>query len=419
MASIEDQLKNVRTLEDIVNILSILFNNMNSISRLYYDIFLNPTPMKDIPVKLYDDNGVLQDREIPNVAYYKSSVLLNPGSPEGVLPASQGAFCIDTLTNDLYYKSEGTDSTGWQKVFSSNSDNFLTPTGSGAQLTDLNMRNATDGPLSVLYGGTGIPNVEKGLSLFNGLVKANGTSPFSEALPDSKYKDNLSSDYVDPAVMVGVVSYYAGNVNIKADEPTIVNGGWFVCNGEKVESAKYPRLESVIGEIYGKTEDGKYFFLPNLIGKYIKGSDQSGAEGSYNVGRHDHSLGEATTGAAGAHTHNRGTMNITGGFQGAGQFAQPASHGNTDPNNFNPWGAFKCKNKRYKVGNKGAEPDWYYEFDASANWTGETSEAPDHTHTLNGVISYNKWENPETKEVEDAPEENDVNHIKMIPIIKF
>ena len=413
MASIEDQLKNVRTLEDIVNILSILFNNMNSISRLYYDIFLNPTPMKDIPVKLYDDNGVLQDREIPNVAYYKSSVLLNPGSPEGVLPASQGAFCIDTLTNDLYYKSEGTDSTGWKKVFSSNSDNFLTPTGSGAQLTDLNMRNATDGPLSVLYGGTGIPDVRNGLSLFSGLVKANGTNPFSEAVSDV--------DYVDPASMVGVVSFYAGNVNIKADEPTIVNGGWFVCNGKKVSRAKYPRLESVIGDIYGAPEDKdeEYFLLPNLIGKYIKGSDQSGAEGSYNVGRHTHSLSEAVTGPAGAHTHDRGSMNITGGFQGAGQFAKPASHGNTDPNNSNPWGAFKCKNKRYKVGNKGAEPDWYYEFDASANWTGETSEAPNHTHTLSGTISYNKLKNQETQVEEDAPEENDVNHIKMIPIIKF
>lgn len=414
MANIEDQLKNVRTLEDIVNILSILFNNMNSISRLYYDIFLNPVPMKDIPVKLYDDNGVLQDREIPNVAYYKSSVLLNPGSPEGVLPASQGAFCIDTLTNDLYYKSEGTDSTGWKKVFSSNSDNFLTPTGSGAQLTDLNMRNATDGPLSVLYGGTGIPDTRNGLSLFNGLVKANGTNPFSEAVADT--------DYVSPATMVGIVSYYAGNIeDIKANEPTIVNGGWFVCNGKAVSKAQYPRLYKAIGYTYGSIGDeGEYFLLPNLIGNYIKGSESSTNEqGSHNVGRHTHLLSEATTGPAGAHTHDRGTMNITGGFQGAGQFAQPSSHGNTDPNNFNPWGAFKCKNKRYKVGNKGAEPDWYYEFDASANWTGETSEAPNHTHTLNGTISYNKRINPSTGDVEDAPEENDVNHIKMIPIIKF
>ena len=91
MASVEDQLKNARTLEDIINILAILFNNMNSISRVYYDLFVNPIPMV-VPVTLYDDNGLLTTKDIPNIASYRTSVLLVEGDPNGVQEASVGAF---------------------------------------------------------------------------------------------------------------------------------------------------------------------------------------------------------------------------------------------------------------------------------------------------------------------------------------
>lgn len=402
MASIEDQLRNVRTLEDIVNILAILFNNMNSISRVYYDIFLNGTPML-VPVKLYDDNGVLVDREIPNVAYYRAGVIFCDGSPEGVIAADAGKFCIDRSNNDLYYKTAGTDSTGWKKVYSSNSDTFLTPTGNGSGLTDLDMTHATAGPLSVLYGGTGYSADEN----FVGLVRANGTQPFSKAVPNT--------DYVSPASMVGVVSHYAGNIVLpegydeKNPAPIVVNDGWLVCNGAIVNISNYGELYKKIGTKYGG--DGiNNFGLPNLIGHYVKGSTiASGDTQSAIVGKHTHELGSATAGAAGGHKHERGTMEITGGFQGAGQFDKNVPWTRTDSGTSAPYGAFDKVSRRYQVYNKGGQGDWFYDFKASRTWSGETSESGVHTHPLTGTTSPNTSDDVE----------NDVKHLDMIPIIKF
>lgn len=83
---------------------------------------------------------------------------------------------------------------------------------------------------------------------------------------------------------------------------------------------------------------------------------------------HGHS---AKTNAAGGHKHNRGTMDITGSLcQGnyGGDFTS---------------GAF------YQDGSMGGpcahKGDWRYlaKFQASRAWTGETSEAGGHSHTLN------------------------------------
>ena len=402
MANIEDQLRNVRTLEDIVNILAILFNNMNSISRVYYDIFLNGTPML-VPVKLYDDNGVLVDREIPNVAYYRTGVIFCDGSPQEAIAADAGKFCIDRSNNDLYYKASGTDSTGWKKVYSTNSDTFLTPTGNGSGLTNLDMTHATAGPLSVLYGGTGYSADEN----FVGLVRANGTQPFSKAVPNT--------DYVSPASMVGVVSHYAGNTyKIGESGEKIVGDGWLVCDGTECRIENYRALYEIIGTKYsvdGKGDGRDTFCLPNLIGHYVKGSTiASGDTQSAVVGKHTHELGSATAGAAGEHKHGPGTYNITGGFQGAGQFADGYQGKNqTSSTSPLPYGAFKTSGKRYKVGNSGAEKDWYYQFNAKDTWSGETAESGVHTHSLTGTTSPNTSDDVE----------NDVKHLDMIPIIKF
>ena len=426
MASIEDQLKNVRTLEDIINILAILFNNMNSISRVYYDLFVNPTPMV-VPVTLYDDNGVLTTKNIPNIASYRTSVLLVEGDPNGVLEANVGAFCIDTTTGDLYYKASGEgSSSGWKRIYSNNQDNFLTPTGNGSGLTDLDVAHATAGPLATIYGGTG---VNAGTD-FSGLVRANGTNPFTLAVPNE--------DYVSPANMVGVVSHYAGiDITVSDNSETVVNNSWLVCNGAEVEITKYQRLYNKIGTKYGGNGTTT-FCVPNLINKYVKGSSEAGTEGAATVGGHEHNLG-TQTGAGGQHKHNRGNMQISGGFQGGGQFsknnqalsfvdenatdAASGSTGATKVANDNggslPNGAFTCMSKRYKMKNTDGEPDWYYKFRASRTWTGLTSYPVNdsdqltngdgtHTHPLSGTVENN------------APDvENDVAHIEMIPIIKF
>lgn len=93
-------------------------------------------------------------------------------------------------------------------------------------------------------------------------------------------------------------------------------------------------------------------------------------------GNHSHT---ATTSTAGNHSHTRGSMNITGDFSGVGY-----KYGGS-PATVN--GAFYIKNtsnaprEGVKIANDGDRDDWFG-FDASRSWTGSTSTAGSHTHTL-------------------------------------
>lgn len=87
------------------------------------------------------------------------------------------------------------------------------------------------------------------------------------------------------------------------------------------------------------------------------------------AGTHNHT---ATAANAGAHTHTRGTMNITGSLMGE-----------TTPSTYPITGAFYESGPNDKRGigssdnNNGTTM-----FDASRSWTGATSSAGGHTHTL-------------------------------------
>ena len=84
MSTIEERLQNVRTLEDIVNLLTILFTNLNNQNEQYYDMFLNPVPM-DLDLERYDENGELVTVVHPNVAKMRISTYTGTGSPNGKL----------------------------------------------------------------------------------------------------------------------------------------------------------------------------------------------------------------------------------------------------------------------------------------------------------------------------------------------
>ena len=103
-------------------------------------------------------------------------------------------------------------------------------------------------------------------------------------------------------------------------------------------------------------------------------------------GAHGHT---ASTGSAGNHSHTRGSMNITGSFSGVGERYDGI------PNTVS--GAFYVANtsanptQGAEVGN-GGDRDDYFGFDASRSWTGSTSTAGAHTHTVsvnnNGAHSH-------------------------------
>ena len=229
MASIEEQLKNVRTMEDIVNLLSILFTNLNNQNELYYDMFLNPEPM-DLELERYDENGELVTVTLANRAKDIIRAYTGEGNPNGKITARIGALYIDLVNGSLYYKASGSDSYGWYCVWSQfnlrANEDYLTPTGNGSQVTDINANNIGTGTLSVSRGGTGTGSI-------SGLVKGNGTNAFTAAAD--------GTDYLGPNSMVGMISHFAAE-----DIPT----GWLLCNGAQYNIGDYSRLYARIGSKY-------------------------------------------------------------------------------------------------------------------------------------------------------------------------
>ena len=195
--------------------------------------------------------------------------------------------------------------------------------------------------------------------------------------------------------MTGVVSYFAGSANN-------IPKGWLVCDGREVPKATYGNLYNIIGDTYGIPLDSGNFVLPDLIGRYVKGASTSGTLGDAVVGGHNHLLNGTQTGAAGVHTHTKGSMRITG-YIGRVDGGNSAS------------GAFYANGKTGKLENQDGQPDPKVYMDTNRNpscWTGETSVADPHTHSLDNLeVNNNHPDNPTI--------ENDVKHITMIPIIKY
>lgn len=377
--NISEKLQTVRTLEDVVNLLSILFTNLNNQNEIYYDMFLNPVAM-DLNLERYNENGELVTVTLPNVAKMRISTYSGEGDPNGKQSASIGAFYIDTISRNIYYKAAGSDSYGWQLVWTNanliEGESFLSPTGSGSQLKNLNANNITSGILSVARGGTGSNSI-------TGLVKGNGVSPFTAAIVDE--------DYLAPSSFTGLIMY---------SPVEVIPEGWLICNGIIYDTGLRPELSRLcakLGNKYGG--DGiTTFGVPNLIDKYIKGCipTEVGETGEAHVGAHTHEV-TGSTDYDGAHTHNRGSMNIWGSF--STEHADWATGAN---------GAFTVARYGAAGAHRGGDEihQYWYDFNAYRTWTGETSATP-HTHSIHVTAS------------SGGTGTNDVDHIKMVPIIKY
>ena len=84
-------------------------------------------------------------------------------------------------------------------------------------------------------------------------------------------------------------------------------------------------------------------------------------------GNHNHT---ATTSTAGNHSHTRGTMNITGNVTSSVEESGSSASG-----------AFTLDKTPY-AGAGAGHTSWGFTFNASKSWTGSTSTAGNHTHTL-------------------------------------
>jgi hypothetical protein len=122
---------------------------------------------------------------------------------------------------------------------------------------------------------------------------------------------------------------------------------------------------------------GKYVYnagvsvrLPKVTG-FVEGTIDANVLGEIT----EAGLPTLTTNSTGAHTHTRGTMNITGntayvlyksGYTASGAFTLGTEGGANDLNT-------------------GGSKSYTLNFDASKNWTGATSSAGAHTHTISGT----------------------------------
>lgn len=396
----------LRTTEDIINALSVLYFNLNEIERNYYDIFINPKSMT-VNLQRYNELGVLDTVPVKNLASLQTAALTGVGSPDGMVSAEVGKFYIDTSDYSLYFKSSGNDSYGWVLIWSAlnlkEDDDYLAPDGSAPQLKDLNMDNASLGTLAVERGGTGKGSI-------TGIVKGNGTDPMTNATD--------GADFLGPISTVGVICYYP---------VTPIPYGWLMCDGSAYsKTGDYARLGNKLGNKYNLVGDSDDIFrVPNLMNYdvnnsgtlpyYIRswnGHDESkvGTVQQGQVGAHNHPL-SGNVGTESAHVHDRGNMNITGKVWSDNSYL----HQEYD-------GAFYQAEKKNDTFPDGAISSYGYliGFDASRTWTGVTSgpktlvngnyEAG-HTHSMDGLSTSNN--------TTDSTNENRVSSMLMVPIIKW
>lgn len=338
MADIE----NVRTLEDVISVLRKLYFNMDNLSKIYYDMFINPEPMT-VNLERYDETGELETISLKNRAAELVQTLSGYGSPEGSVAANPGVLYIDLANNSLYYKTQDSSDAGWVQIYSYNNPlNYLSPTSSAPNLTDLNASNIHSGILSPLFGGSGVAG-----NLL-GILKANGENAYTVA--------QEGVDYLVPDNLVGMISYFSKNDN---------RSDWLVCNGGTFSAAQYPKLYNFLGSTT----------LPDLRDRFIRswdGTKEIGLKVADSFKAHTHTTTKTNTGGNGKHTHTGNTLEAHGTFS----LQVPNDE-------ISASGVFTKKNRSDGQAANGDDSDGAnITLSTSGKWTGNTSEAPDHTHTI-------------------------------------
>ena len=399
----------IRTQEDLINAVSVLYFNLMEIERIYYDMFINPTPM-DVEFQRYDDAGVLERILLPNRAKDATPIATGDGNPNNKQAANPGALYLDVSSLNLYFKSSGTDNQGWVLLYSvANLDieQFLRPNGDGSKLTNLNVNNVTAGILPVERGGTG-----NGGTL-SGIVKAQGTSEFTVA------RDGV--DYLGPNSFTGLICYYPVDPEATVGSSSLKKlDKWLICNGASYDPQDYPNLYARIGYTYGSVTEGGVtkFKVPNLMGYYVK--CWNGSPTAFNsitdavVGSHRHGVNITSGDQNTDHTHSRGSQEIIGYIPASESVFKPGEG----------WGyttdALKAKFKAFRkeksnivsgvTQNDKFDQD-LWNFKASRSWTGSSSkQSANHQHVVSGNTKYND---------NTTGVENEVKNYQLVPVIKY
>jgi microcystin-dependent protein len=203
-----------------------------------------------------------------------------------------------------------------------------------------------------------------------------GTKTFSSSplIPTATAGDS-SAKGASTAFVQNAIAQLVPTGTILAFGGVTAPNGFLICNGSAISRTTYANLFAVIGTRYGAGNGSTTFNLPKLNdGSFVRGVD-SGSVGT----KYSASLPPLTATSAGAHTHTRGTMEITG----RAQFDGSANGG------YSASGALKSSGDNGIIGTGGGPGDDYnivVSLKASDGWTGATSSNGAHTHTVTNSV---------------------------------
>lgn len=185
--------------------------------------------------------------------------------------------------------------------------------------------------------------------------------------------------YWQPATFVGTGAIGTPQFTMNPNATLPNNCIWL--EGAEVSRTDYNNLFSIYGTTYGAGDGSTTFNLPDFRNRYLCGIDNDLLFGYVSAGLPDLRL---VTTSNGAHTHNKGTMNISGSF-----WNLTASGSGSSGNMGSAAGAFYTRPSAQSgdVVHKASSIDNYgthdgIGFDANRNWTGATSSNGAHTHTI-------------------------------------
>jgi hypothetical protein len=224
--------------------LAVLETSYANMTRTYYDMFYNKTPM-DITLEIYKEDGVLEKITVPNRAKASTSAMTHSGSPSGVTSAALGTLLLDTTTGDLWYESLAYDVDGWVRIANHNAltDEYLKKNGNGELLTDLSADHMTQGQLEVAVGGTGVSS-STAINMSGILKMVPQTTDASGKITRAHIAvAEVGKDYLDSANLAGMIVFFP-MFNVPA--------GYIICNGSACDrfnedgTDKYETLYNVL-----------------------------------------------------------------------------------------------------------------------------------------------------------------------------
>lgn len=214
----------------------------------------------------------------------------------------------------------------------------------------------------------GIPEYDINTTYYKGslakVIDSNGDVSIYKSVSDENTGQDVTNSlfwivYLEENPKIQLAQYEIGLPQPTFNNNLLANEIWL--EGQAVSRTAYKALFDIYGTTYGAGDGATTFNLPNCLNRVLWGASD--------FGYIEAGLPNLTASAAGAHTHTRGTMNITAnwGQRGGNSFASGAVYlSGTSPN------------ANWDRGTQNSN----FHFDASRNWTGATSSSGEHTHAI-------------------------------------